>query len=374
MDDPLYQALPTRDQLNALPHPAFVRPLVPYWLANVLLIAVLAALWPLSTLLSANLDDYVFRILINIGIAIIMATSLNLINGITGQFSLGHAGFMAVGAYAAAVVLKHCYSNGWGMATESGIFLGVLLMGGLLAAVAGLAVGIPTLRLSGDYLAVATLGFGEIIKLILENTTSIRIPFTKPPSDPDHWAWNVLKVGGASGLHSIPELRSGHYFFWTYGWVLICVVIIWRLVYSPRGRAFLAVREDEIAARAVGIDTTRQKVLAFILGAFFAGVGGGLQGMWTQELDPAGFGFMKSFEFIAMVVLGGSGSITGVIVAAIVLTYLPELLRQFNLDEWRMVIYSFLLILMMLFRPEGLLGRREIWWTRRKLAGASTQT
>ena len=331
-----------------------------------MLLALVALLWPLASVLSANIDDYVFRILINIGIAIIMATSLNLINGITGQFSLGHAGFMAVGAYSAAVVFKHYFSTDWSLAAEAAAFLGVLLLGGFLAAIAGLAIGIPTLRLSGDYLAVATLGFGEIIKLILENTNSIRIPFTAAPADPDLPAWNVFKVGGASGLHSIPELHYGHYFFWTYGWVVVCVVAIWRLVYSPRGRAFLAVREDEIAARAVGINTTLQKVLAFVLGAFFAGVAGGLQAMWTQDLDPASFGFMKSFDYIVIVVLGGSGSITGVILAAIVLTYLPEQLRAF--DQWRMVIYSLLLILMMIFRPGGLLGRRELWWTRKRLS------
>jgi branched-chain amino acid transport system permease protein len=354
------------------PHPPFVRPLIPYWLSNVILVAVIALLWPLSGILSANLDDYIFRILINIGIAIIMATSLNLINGITGQFSLGHAGFMAVGAYGAAVVFKHYYSNDWSLFTEAAVFMGVLLLGGILAAIAGLAIGVPTLRLSGDYLAVATLGFGEIIKLILENTNTIRIPFTPPPpalaSDYDKPVWNVFNVGGASGLHSLPDLRGGHYFFWTYAWVVVCVVVIWRLVYSPRGRAFLAVREDEIAARAVGINTTWQKVLAFIIGAFFAGIGGGLQAMWTQNLDPGSFGFMKSFDYIVIVVLGGSGSITGVIFAAVVLTSLPEVLRRFRFDEWRMVVYSFLLIVMMIFRPGGLLGRRELWWTRKRLA------
>ena len=368
MGDPLLHIRSGHAGLGRL-HDPFARPMIPPWAANLILVAVLAILWPVGDLLGGNLDDYYFRILINIGIAIIMATSLNLINGITGQFSLGHAGFMAVGAYSAGVVFKHLYyfHPAWKDApiTEAAVFLGVLVMGGILAAIAGLAVGIPTLRLAGDYLAVATLGFGEIIKLVLTNTNIIRIPFTPAPANPDRPTWNTFEVGGASGLHSIPQPQSAHYFFWTYGWVLVCVVVIWRLVYSPLGRGFLAVREDEIAARAVGINTTMQKVLAFILGAFFAGVGGGLQAMWTQNLDPKSFGFMRSFDYIVIVVLGGSGSITGVILAAVVLTFLPEQLRF--LEQWRMVIYSLLLILMMLFRPEGLLGRRELWWTRKRL-------
>ncbi|HWE04313.1 MAG TPA: branched-chain amino acid ABC transporter permease [Tepidisphaeraceae bacterium] len=342
-------------------------PRIPAWVSNLGLLALLVLLWPLAGALNENLNPYYFQILIIIGINVIMATSLNLINGITGQFSLGHAGFMAVGAYGAGVVFKHYFSAGWSGWTEAGAFLGVLTLGGLLAAGSGLLVGIPTLRLGGDYLAIATLGFGEIIVLVIENTNYIRIPFTKPmPDTAATPPWNVFDIGGASGLHGIPQPQSAHYFFWTYGWVVISVVTIWRLVYSPRGKAFLAVREDEIAARAVGIDTTRQKVLAFILGGFFAGVAGGLSAMWNQNLDPAGFNFMKSIDYVVMVVLGGSGSITGVILAAVVLTWLPEQLRA--IQQWRMVIYSLLLIVMMLIRPEGLLGRRELWWTRRRIA------
>ena len=354
----------------SLPGPPFAPPFIPIWVANLALLAMLAGLWPVAGILSNNLNPYVFQILIIIGINVIMATSLNLINGITGQFSLGHAGFMAIGAYTAGVLFKHYYSFTWSGWTEAAVFLTVLLLGGFVAAASGLLVGIPTLRLAGDYLAIATLGFGEIIVLILQNTDSIRIPFTPvPPADSDTRPWNVFDIGGASGLHGIPQPQSAHYFFWTYGWVLICVVTIWRLVYPARGKAFLAVREDEIAARAVGIDTTRQKVLAFILGAFFAGVAGGLLAMWNQNLDPAGFNFMKSIDYVVMVVLGGSGSITGVILAAVVLTWLPEQLRA--VQQWRMVAYSLLLIIMMLVRPTGLLGRRELWWTRKRLSTGS---
>ena len=320
------------------------------WLNNLAIVAVIAALWPLGRVMESRLNPYILTILVIIGINVILATSLNLINGITGQFSLGHAGFMAIGAYAAAVPFKHYQP------AESGavlFFVGMLLLGGVVAAVAGLVVGIPALRLRGDYLAIATLGFGEIIGIVINNTESIG-PFL---------------VGAASGLHGIPAYTN---FFWVYASVIICVVCIWRIVHSTRGKAFLAVREDEIAAAATGVDTTFHKVLAFGIGAFFAGIAGALSAMWFSDLDPSGFGFMKSIEIVVMVVLGGSGSITGVILAAVVLTYLPEQLRF--LHDWRMVIYSLLLIVMMLLRPEGLLGRRELWWTRRRLLPARTKS
>jgi branched-chain amino acid transport system permease protein len=343
-----------------LPDP-FARPALPIWAANIGLLALLALLWPLAGLLNDNLNPYYFQILILIGINAIMATSLNLINGIAGQFSLGHAGFMGIGAYTAGVLFKHYANPDWsGGAVEGMVFLSVLLLGGALAALAGLIIGIPTLRLSGDYLAIATLGMGEIIVLIITNTESIRIG--PGPSQ-------VLEVGGASGLHGIPQPQSAHYFFWTFGWLVICVVTIWRMIQSIGGKGFLAVREDEIAASAVGINVTRQKVMAFTIGAFFAGVAGGLAAMWVQNLDPSGFGFMRSIDYVVMVVLGGSGSVTGALLAAAVLTYLPEQLRA--VKDWRMVIYSLLLILTMLLRPEGLLGRRELWWTRKRLASAA---
>lgn len=317
---------------------------VPPWATNLAIVLVLAALWPIGKQIDQNLNPYVLQILILVGVNIILATSLNLINGITGQFSLGHAGFMAVGAYTAGAMLKRYDPSGpW----QDVAFLGVLLLGGVVAAVAGLIVGIPALRLTGDYLAIATLGFGEIIAIIITNTESVG-PF---------------EIGGASGLHGIPWLT---HFFWVYAWCLVCVVCIWRLVHSTKGKAFLAVREDEVAATAMGIDTTFYKVMAFVIGAFFAGVAGGLSAAWVSgNIAPTGFGFMRSIEIVVMVVLGGSGSITGVILAAIVLTWLPEQLRF--LHDWRMVIYSLLLIVMMLVRPEGLLGRRELWWTRRRL-------
>ncbi len=329
------------------PQPRLAPPALPSWVANLIIVAILAVLWPLNSVLEKNLNPYYLQILVIIGINIILATSLNLINGITGQFSLGHAGFMALGGYVAAVLFKHYQPSG---SAAILFFLGMLLFGGIVAATAGLLIGIPTLRLRGDYLAIATLGFGEIIGIVINNTEHIG-PFL---------------VGGASGLHGIPAYTN---FFWVYSWVVICVVCVWRIVHSTRGKAFLAVREDEIAAAATGVDTAYQKVIAFLIGAFFAGVAGALSAMWFSDLDPGSFGFIRSIEIVVMVVLGGSGSITGVILAAIVLTYLPERLRI--LHDWRMVIYSLLLILMMLLRPEGLLGRRELWWTRRRLRSAS---
>jgi branched-chain amino acid transport system permease protein len=317
------------------------RPL-PAWAINLALTLLIAALWPLNSLLGEHLNPYYFQVLISIGLSIILATSLNLINGITGQFSLGHAGFLAIGAYTAGTLMKQFDPAGGALWPT---FLGLLLLGGLLAAVAGVLVGVPALRLRGDYLAIATLGFGEIINVIIVNTDSI----------------GALDVGGSSGLHGIPIHTD---FFWVYAWAVVCVVCVWRLAHSALGKAFYAVREDEIAAAAMGVDTTFFKVAAFVIGAFFAGVAGGLWAMWYGDLDPETFRFMKSIEFVAMVVLGGSGSVTGSVIAAIVLTALPELLRQFR--EYRLIIYSLLLIIMMLVRPEGLLGNRELWWRPRR--------
>jgi branched-chain amino acid transport system permease protein len=173
----------------------------------------------------------------------------------------------------------------------------------------------------------------------------------------------AFEVGGASGLHNIPILTN---FFWVYATAIVCVVAVWRLAYSTKGLAFRAVREDEVAAAAMGVDTTYHKVTAFVIGAFFAGIAGGLLATYDGNLAPESFRFMRSIEIVVMVVLGGSGSITGSILAAAVLTFLPEFLRAFA--NWRMIVYSLALILAMLLRPEGILGGREIWWSRRKLS------
>jgi branched-chain amino acid transport system permease protein len=319
-----------------------IRPRLPVWLINLLITLLIVALYPLSGAMEDHMDPYILRIVILVGLNVILATSLNLINGITGQFSLGHAGFMALGAYVTGSVMAHFHPSG---GAASGMLLLLLFIGGLVAAIAGLVVGIPALRLTGDYLAIATLGFGEIIFIIINATDHIG-PFD---------------IGGASGLHAIPIHTN---FFWTYTAAIVCVVCVWRLAYSTKGLAFRAVREDEIAAAAMGVDTTYYKVTAFVIGAFFAGVAGGLLATYDGNLAPESFRFTRSIEIVVMVVLGGSGSITGSILAAIILTLAPELLRTFA--DWRMVIYSLVLIITMLVRPEGLLGSREIWWTRRR--------
>lgn len=331
--------------------PHVIRPRLPVWIINVALTLLIAALWPLGWLMREYMDDYFLRVVILTGFSIILATSLNLINGITGQFSLGHAGFMAVGAYLTGAVMKHHAPTGFGGEVA---FLGMLLASGVLAALVGLVVGIPALRLRGDYLAIATLGFGQIIYTVLNGTDRIG-PYT---------------TGGASGLHGIPQYTN---FFWTYAAVVACVVCVWRIAYSTKGLAFRAVREDEVAAAAMGVDTTFHKVAAFAIGAFWAGVAGGLLACYDQTLVPKAFDFMRSIEVVVMVVLGGAGSVTGSILAAVILTALPESLRNEYVKQYRMIAYSVLLIGMMLTRPTGLLGSREIWWTRKPQAKRSPE-
>ena len=396
-------------------------------------------------------DGYDFRIIMLCGVSIIMAVSLQLINGFSGQFSLGHAGFMAVGAYfsaypsreisvgltnplgvllfyaalfvavgaAAGVIGLVVYVarraarvhpalalavvagvvalvavglgvaggpavgrawEGIGRAVAAGYpvaarasealpawvarplcFLILLVGGGLCAAVAGFIVGLPTLRLRGDYLAIATLGFAEIIRVAFQNA---------PP------------FGGALGMSDIPTYTT---FGWLFGAAFLTIIVVWRIAYSAKGRAIQAVREDEIAASAVGIDPTHHKVVAFVVGAFFGGVGGVLYAHYAGFITPTDFNLLRSIEFVVMVTLGGLGSISGAILAAVVLTILPELLRfadealpaavtssGFSLSDSRMVLYALLLIAMMLVRPNGLLGGMELWPRRRRYRPVDT--
>jgi branched-chain amino acid transport system permease protein len=288
-----------------------------------------------------EIGSYDRRIVLMIGINMILATSLNLINGFTGQFSLGHAGFMGVGAYASAVVTTIVAPETFGSEPsgigQSMLFIGPLIAGGLAAALAGLLVGIPSLRLKGDYLAIVTLGFGEIIRVIIQN---------------------VPEIGGSLGLANIPAYTN---FVWIFLTLAILVFIIQNLMRSTYGKGFLAVRDDEIAAEASGIDTTRYKVAAFVIGAFFAGVAGGLYGHFNGLVRPDDFGFLRSVEIVVMVILGGMGSTYGVLFAAAILTYLPEWLREvhigsLNLGEFRMSIYALVLVILMLLRPQGLFG------------------
>jgi branched-chain amino acid transport system permease protein len=230
-------------------------------------------------------------------------------------------------------------------------FLLNTIAGGLLAAVAGYAVELPSLRLRGDYLAIVTLGFGEIIRVLL---------------------LNIEAVGAARGMYGIPKQAS---FFSTFGWAAICILVIHRLMSSTHGRAFLAVREDEIAAEAMGIDTTKYKVRAFVISSFFAGVAGALFAHFLCYLNPSSFGFMKSIDVVVMVVLGGMGSISGSVIAACLVTLLPEALRplqEITKIDFRMVIYALTLIILMLTRPKGLFGNREISDLWKKNGSGST--
>jgi len=291
-----------------------------------LLLLVALALSLLVSLLADRINPYVLFILYDIGINIILAVSLNLINGYTGQFSLGHAGFMAVGAYTAAVI-----TNQFGdlnAFAAGALFLGALLAGGLLAAVTGLLVGLPTLRLRGDYLAIVTLGFGEIIRVVFQN---------------------MEKVGAARGYSVMHGYTS---FFWTFSMAAVTIYVVTALVHSTYGRGFIAARDDEVAAEAMGINTTKYKVTAFVVGAFFAGIAGGLYAHSKQFITPGGFNFMESIAIVVMVILGGMGNTPGVILAAVLLTVLPEVLRP--VAQYRMIIYSLLLIVLMLTRPQGL--------------------
>ena len=257
------------------------------------------------------------------GINIILAVSLNLIVGFTGQLALGHAGFMAVGAYVSAVLTLKLGQP----------YLLAIFAGAFAALIMGVIIGLPTLRLKGDYLAIATLGFGEIIRGLIIN---------------------IDYVGGAAGINGIPKYTN---WTWLYIFTLFTVFAIKNFVNSTHGRACIAIRDNEIAAETMGINTTYYKVLAFSLGAFFAGIAGALYAHYFFLIQPVTFSMQKSFDALVMVVFGGLGSITGSILAAIAVTFLNAAL--INLGSLRMVIYALLLVVIMVFRPQGLLGTKE---------------
>ncbi len=313
----------------------------------VTLAGAIAALLVLGAALPKVVNPYFFRILMLCGINVILAVSLNLINGFTGQFSIGHAGFMAIGAYTAAMVSLHA-GAGWvaamqaagapAPAAEGMALLAAVAAGGGLAGIAGYLVGLPSLRLRGDYLAIVTLGFGEIIRVLLTN---------------------IDAVGASRGLPGIPGWTN---FFWVGVGALAVISLSNNLARSTHGRALFAIRDDEVAAEALGVNTSAYKIMAFVLGSFFAGVAGGLYAHYDSYLNPSSFTFVRSIEVIAMVVLGGMGSVSGSVLAAVILTILPEVLRP--VKDYRMVIYSLLLIGLMITRPQGLLGTKELSFGR----------
>jgi len=430
--------------------------------------ATLGGLWPialgltlaacLQVFIKPHVDAYPALIALNIGVNIVLAVSLTVVNGFTGQFSIGHAGFLAVGGYAAGAVTYYGsirlfgsadvhggLLSGMPMDTEGLAFLGsgdalflvALVAGGLVAALMGLLVGLPSLRLRGDYLAIVTLGFGEIVRVLLQQTSSMikknpgeaAVQFEQRVRDTPWWQL-PKSVGGALGFTDLPKYTS---LFWVYALVTVMLIVAFRLKESSYGRAFLSIREDEIAAESMGVNTTRYKVWAFVIAAFFAGMAGGLFAhQLGNSLSPVNAGFQKSFDVIIMVVLGGLGSISGATLAAIILTIIPEWLRgvelqtstifvliglvllvvgvvkalkaraiakktgiedraarrrrilpvigillisqtffrghlpaslqtTINLGEYRMILYALILIVMMIARPKGLFGVRELW-------------
>jgi branched-chain amino acid transport system permease protein len=304
------------------------RPPAPHWALLGGLAAALAV-----GLAAGRINAYFLDVLTGVGINVILAVSLNLVNGYTGQFSLGHAGFMSVGAYLSAAVTLFLGPRLLGPTGGAGpapalLFFAALLVGGGAAALTGLLVGVPSLRLRGDYLAIVTLGFGEIIRVIFQNCRAL---------------------GGSLGLNGIPAYTT---IGWVLGFVALSVFVVVCLVRSTFGRGFVAVHDDEIAAAAVGLDVTRYKIIAFVVGAFFAGIAGGLYAHFETTIAPAGFDFTKSIEIVVMVILGGMGNTPGVILAAVLLTLLPEVLRP--VADYRMILYSLLLIMLMIARPQGL--------------------
>ncbi|MHC1713383.1 MAG: branched-chain amino acid ABC transporter permease [Solidesulfovibrio sp.] len=326
-------------------------------LFNLLAIAALGLfLW----LAEASFDGYKIQILNLIAINIILALSLNLIYGFTGLFSLGHAGFMAIGAYVCSIlimtpeqkdmlfILEPAYDF---VATAHAPFLVAVLAGGLVAALVGCIVGFPLLRLGDDYLGIATLGFAEIIRVLANNFPRL--------------------TNGALGFKGIPAYSN---LWWNYGFCLLTLYVIVRLLQSNTGNVLKAIRDDEAAARAMGVNVFRYKLLSFSVGAFFAGAGGALLASLLTTIDPKMFLFTLTFNILMIVVAGGLGSISGSVMAGVGITVLLEWLRVvenpisiagFTLQGvpgMRMVVFSLALIMIILFRREGLMGMRELHW------------
>lgn len=307
-------------------------------------VAVIAVVYGAGFLVDYLLLEYVQRVILLAGIYIILAVGLNFINGTTGQFSIGHAGFMAVGAYAAAYAgnaLRPIMQSslGAGAVADAVTFNLALVAGAIAAGIAGVLVGIPSLRLKGDYLAIVTLGFGEIIRVLFTNATFLGAATGYFGDDP-------------AGL---PSYTS---FFWVFIWVCLVILCIRNLTFSQTGRSLVAIREDEIAAEAMATPTTRLKVTAFTIAAAAAGIAGGLFAHMQSGIRPDDFKFEKSIDMIVMIILGGLGSITGAVIGAIFLAVSLELMR--DLQEYRLILYALLLVIIMLVRPQGLLGKREL--------------
>jgi branched-chain amino acid transport system permease protein len=328
-------------------------------------VAIAIVVLALLQVLTAGSEYFVYLSLL-VGVNVVLAVSLNVINGMTGQFSIGHAGFMAVGAFTSALVSMTLdqYQTGFlPPAVERQLFFAIaLVVGGSFAGLFGFLVGLPSLRLRGDYLAIVTLGFGEIILVVVRNTPAL---------------------GGALGLSGTPQHTT---FFSVWFAVFIVILFARRLLASPHGRNLVAIREDEVAAEAMGVDTTGYKVRAFVVSSFFAGVAGGLFAHFQSIITPGdSFSFVKSMEIVVMIVAGGLGSTTGAVMAAVLLTLLPEAMRAVfisvggenaalaqSIDQLRKPIFGLLLVVMMLTRPQGIFGTHEVWdWFKKKKKGSA---
>ncbi|WP_432662116.1 branched-chain amino acid ABC transporter permease [Wukongibacter baidiensis] len=334
---------------------------------NILTLISIVAFIGLLLVLNVTLGSYKMRIFNLCGIYVILALSMNLINGFVGLFSLGHAGFMAVGAYTCALLTMSAENKEMNFFLEPIVpwlknvqlpFPIALIIAGIMAAIAGALIGAPVLKLKDDYLAIATLGFGEIIRVIFTNTQRL----TNGPL-------------GIKGLSTIGI--TGHRFeivIWTWGVALVTIIFMALLINSSYGRAFKAIREDEIAAEAMGINLFKHKMMAFVIGSFFAGIGGALLGHLMGTIDPLMFRFLLTFNIVLIVVLGGIGSITGSVIASVVITISMEVLRVLDADlkiggyivkgipGMRMVVFSALLMLVILFYQRGLMGTNEFTW------------
>ncbi|GAA0077901.1 branched-chain amino acid ABC transporter permease [Clostridium sp. CTA-5] len=331
---------------------------------KVLNIALIVIIFLLLLAASNSLDSYKIRILNLCAIYTVLGLSMNLINGFTGLFSLGHAGFIAIGAYTSALLTMSEKVKTQNFFMEPLIapfnhisipFFPSLILAGIISAAIAFLIAAPALRLKGDYLAIATLGFAEIIRIVINNTQSL--------------------TNGALGLRGIPHKTN---LYWSFGIAIITIIIMVSLINSSYGRALKAIREDEIAAESMGINLFKHKAIAFIIGAFFAGVGGGLLGNLLGTIDPNMFKFVLTFNILLIIVIGGMGSITGTVISAFVVTIAGEALRfldmekQFNLGfisftgipGLRMVIFSILLMIIVLFFRKGIMGTKELTWDK----------
>ncbi|MBC2578796.1 branched-chain amino acid ABC transporter permease [Clostridium sp. DJ247] len=329
---------------------------------KILTIALIAIVFLLLLAANNGLDTYKIRILNLCAIYTILGLSMNLINGFTGLFSLGHAGFIAVGAYTSALLTMSEKVKNQNFFMEplmaplnhiSMPFLPALILAGLVSAVLAFLIGAPALRLKGDYLAIATLGFAEIIRIVLNNAQGL--------------------TNGALGLRGIPHKTN---LWWSFGIAIVTIIIIVSLINSSYGRALKSIREDEIAAESMGINLFKHKTIAFTTGAFFAGIGGGLLGNLLGTIDPNMFKFVLTFNILLIIVIGGMGSVTGTVVSAFLVTILGEVLRFLDMEKQfsfgflkfqgipglRMVVFSVLLMIIVLFFRNGLMGTKELTW------------